>query len=82
MTKLEWRAADALRERGLLDVAQDIARGLHITLDELFSWRMRPAPEGRAKFYAYLWSLGWSYPAIGKLVRRDHSTIMAALRQP
>ena len=74
---------DELRRRGLLDVAEDIARGLHLTVEDMFSaLRMRPIPEARRSFYGYLWSLGWSYQAIGRLVGRDHTTVMAALRAP
>lgn len=71
---------DKLRERDLLTVAQDIARELHVTVEDMFSRsRERPHPEGRGRFYAYLFALGWSYPAIGRLVSRDHTSIISSL---
>lgn len=73
---------DELRKRGLYDVAEDIARESHLTVGDMFACRYAPGPEARRKFYAYLRALGWGYPMIGKLVGRDHSTVMAALRAP
>lgn len=36
--------------------------------------------EARRSLYRHLRSMGWSYPAIGKFIGRDHTTILAALR--
>lgn len=73
---------DELRKRGLYDVAEDIARGLHITVPEMLGGRKHPVVcEARRMFYRYLYALGWSYGMIGKLLGKDHSTVMYALRQ-
>lgn len=74
---------EELRARDLLDVATDIARELHLTVDEMFSpGREEPAPEARGRFCAYLHALGWSYPRIAKLVgKKDHATVMRAVQR-
>lgn len=74
------KLADKLRERDLYDQAAAIAACWHLTLRDMFESRTRPAPFARVAFYRYLRDLGWSYPRIGELVGRDHTTVIAACR--
>jgi len=69
-----------LRELDLYDHAEAIARCWCITVDDMFRSRRPPAPFAREAFYLHLRDLGWSYPRIGALVGRDHTTVMVACR--
>jgi len=69
-----------LRELDLYDHAEAIARCWHITLRDMLYSRSPPAPFAREALYRHLRELGWSYPRIGALVGRDHSTILTACR--
>jgi len=69
-----------LRELELYDHAEAIARCWHIPLRDMFHSRRPPAPFAREAFYAHLRELWWSYPRIGALVGRDHTTILTACR--
>jgi hypothetical protein len=73
---------DDLRQRDLLDVAEDIARSFHLTVDEMFRERCGIPAEARGAFYAYLWALGWSNALIGRVCKVDRKSIIAALRAP
>ncbi len=72
-----------LSSRDLLELAVTIARKFHIDVREMFArTKTKPGPEARAAFYAHLIHvLGWSYPRIGELVGRDHSTIQYAVKK-
>ena len=74
---------EALSQRDLLELAQVIARKFHIDVREMWARsKTKPGPAARAEFYAHLVDvLGWSYPRIGELVGRDHSTIMYAVKK-
>ena len=69
-----------LSARDLVDVAQDLAREACATLEEVFSRSRQPhLVRARRRFYQHLRNqLGWSYPAIGAFVGRDHTTILNA----
>jgi chromosomal replication initiation ATPase DnaA len=72
---------EELEQRDLLQGAQRIARSYRLSLAEMFSKsRTRPAPEARAAFYRELRELGWSYPRIGELVGKDHTSVLDAVR--
>jgi chromosomal replication initiation ATPase DnaA len=71
-----------LCDLGLDGVACVIAQRHALTLPEMFSRdKHEPLPQARAEFYAYMkFVRGWSYPKIGQLVGRDHTTIMNQAR--
>lgn len=74
--------AERLQQRDLLDVAASCAKDHHVPLDAMLGRsREMPLPIARGRFYAYLRALGWSYPAIGKLVGRDHTTVLSQVRR-
>jgi len=68
-----------LDERDLIGIAMMCAEQAGITnnsLEIMFSRTHKPRPvHARVLFYKYLRDQGWSYPAIGKFVGKDHSTI-------
>ena len=66
----------------LFDIARDIANANGMTLDEL------TAPERNASIvrvrvaaYLALRSAGASYPEIGAVMKRDHTTVLSAVRK-
>lgn len=71
-----------LEARDLLELARKCARESHVTLEEMLSNdRTSPATRARAAFYAALIAEDWNPHAIGRLVRRHHSTITYALER-
>lgn len=72
----------ALMKRNLNGLADRIAAEHNVTIDELLSdRRMRHFCAARAELWRTLYDRGWSYPAIGSLFNRDHTSIIAALRK-
>lgn len=73
---------ERLRARGLLPDVERIAREHHVTTSDLLG-RGRTAMVCRARkaLYADLRERGFSYPEIGWLVGRDHTTIMHAIKE-
>lgn len=72
---------DRVAAHGLAEVAQRIARQHGLTVAEMFSeGRAPPLPKARAAFYEHLRELGWSFPRIGALMGKDHTTILTAIR--
>jgi hypothetical protein len=65
-------------------VMRELEAWLHrqgVTLEELQSPGRRPFQvEARRHAARFLRAEGWSWPAIGDYLRRDHSTIMALVR--
>lgn len=80
MTSDDFRAR--LAARGLLADVEQIARERHVTIDEIAS-RGRAAHVARARHEAMrkVRSRGFSYPAIGELFDRDHTTVMSAVKR-
>ena len=77
----EFDVAQHLRERGLLDVARDIADAHHVTLDEILGRDRTPHHvRARVVFWAVLRARGLSYPAIGRMVGRDHTSVIATMK--
>jgi chromosomal replication initiation ATPase DnaA len=75
------RALMRVMERGLVNIATPIATAHHITLLELVGHeRSTHIVAARVEFWAKLREMGWSYPRIGDLVDRDHTSIMKTLR--
>jgi len=71
---------EELEARDLLELARKCARSAHVTLDEMLSKdRAFPATRARAAFYAALIEEGWNPHALGRLMRRHHSTVQYAL---
>ena len=71
---------DELGARDLLELAHKCARAAHTTLEEMLSGaRSSPATRARAAFYAALIEEGWNPHALGRLMRRHHSTVQYAL---
>lgn len=82
---LDERVAATLErigEAGLYDIATDIALAHGLSLLDMISSGSKPAPRARAVFYRRLYDrFGYSTTAIGKLIGKDHSTIVDALKQ-
>jgi hypothetical protein len=77
------RVADIIREletRDLLELARGVARNHYVTLEELVG-RTRRSPEAKARHE--LWYLLYeqipSFPKLGEIFGRDHSTILSAV---
>jgi len=67
--------------RDLVDVAGACAAAEGVTVERMFSReRWASLVRARRRFYCHLRELGWSLPAIGAFVGRDHVTILYALR--
>ncbi|SMC42776.1 dnaA protein helix-turn-helix [Fulvimarina manganoxydans] len=59
-----------------------IMRRRGITSDELFGpSRKRAIVEARADCYAFLQKKGWSLPRIGRMFRKDHTTILNGIQR-
>lgn len=78
MTLAELR--DNLEARGLLAAAEAIARDHHVTVDEMLG-RLRTPHVHRARvaFVFALKARGLSSTAIGRLVDRDHTSVLSML---
>lgn len=72
---------DALRMRGLLPVAREVAFEYGVTLAELVSRDRHKGPAGaRHALWARMYGTGtWSYPRIAALFGVDHTTVHAAV---
>jgi chromosomal replication initiation ATPase DnaA len=72
-----------LEERDLLLLAKQFAKAHSVTLEEMLGAdRCRPAAAARHEFWTHLYDQGhWSYPRIGALFGRDHSSISYAVRK-
>jgi chromosomal replication initiation ATPase DnaA len=69
-----------VRRKSAQALAEQVARRHGISVEELFARkRMRHLFVARAELYRLLRDQGWSLPAIGAFVGRDHSTVMMAL---
>lgn len=70
-----------IRARGFGGLLEETALRGHVTAEEIVG-RTRPAHvvAARRMFFAHLRDAGWSDVAIGKLMRRDHTTVRALLR--
>lgn len=78
----EQRIVAALSERGLSTMLEEVARSHHVTQGEVVGRTRRLTP---TKARHELWRRlrdehGFSYPEIGSLFDRDHTTIMAGIR--
>lgn len=75
--------ADRLRAAGLIGLAKDVAQRHHVDLYLLLgTTRLGYVCRARFAFWGLIrWTLGFSFPAIGRLVGRDHSTVMAGIRK-
>ena len=73
---------ERLTRRGLLGLLDEVCEELHVSRsDVLGPCRMRSITSARHHFWERLRDRGFSYPEIGHLVMRDHTTILAALRK-
>lgn len=72
-----------IKDSGLLQLAQRIAREGRVTVtDMLGRSKLRSVVRARHRFCAVVRSsLGLSYPEIGRLIGRDHTTVMNAVKQ-
>lgn len=83
MTSTEIRKLIAeLEVRDLLTRACSVAVGYHVTVPELLDTnRFRPAEHARAELWWTLFADGaWTYARLGKLFRRDRSTIQKGVQ--
>ena len=70
-----------LRERGYVPLARAIAEHHGVTLTEMLGTAKTPAPRmARQRMWYALRIFGWSYPRIGKLFGRAHTTILDGVR--
>ena len=71
-----------LRRRGLYEDARRVAKAHDITLEQMFSKRRHKGEAmARQAFWAELYARGtWSYPQIGALCARDHTTVMFGIK--
>ncbi len=66
---------------GVFDKLVELAKEHHVSLDDILSdSRSKSVMQARLACYAYLRGLGMSYPEIGKLMLRDHTTVLYALQ--
>jgi hypothetical protein len=64
-------------------LARQIADNHGVTVDDLVGKsRFHHLAVARHELYATLRQWGWSYPAIGRFVGRDHTTIISAIKVP
>lgn len=77
--------ADILADLARLDalwILDSIARRWRVTFDEVLGGaRDKRASAARHELFASLWGSGWTYSEIGRVLRRDHTTIMAGVRK-
>jgi chromosomal replication initiation ATPase DnaA len=68
--------------RDLTEVVSSVCTHHHVALDELFSSRRyEPLPAARADLAVAFRALGFSLPEIGRLLGRDHTSVMVMLRR-
>lgn len=71
---------EELHERGLFEEAQAICKPLGLRVDELRTGGTAQVYVGARRAMAKLLrGRGWSYPMIGDLLNRNHSTVMVLL---
>jgi chromosomal replication initiation ATPase DnaA len=67
--------------RGFQEVLQQVARETRVNAADILSRdRDRRVMRARRELYVRLRAEGYSYPAIGKMVGRDHTTVLAVVR--
>lgn len=72
-----------LKEMRIFDAIARLIRPRRVSIEDLIS-RNRHKNTAAARHEIMYWirtSLGWSYPEIGKLFERDHTTVMQAYRK-
>lgn len=73
---------DHLRACGLLHVACEIANEHGVTIEAMLGpARHKTVAAARHALMCNLRIRGYSYPEIGRLVGRDHTTVIAAVRK-
>lgn len=78
--KVEVIATD-LRLRGLLGLAERVARNHRVTLDEMLGPRHCPAfARARQELWSVVYDLLRSTTVVGEIFDRDHSTIIYGMR--
>lgn len=71
-----------LASRGLLGLVDHVAEAHHVTRgDVLGRGRTKRVAQARHAVMRALRDMGMSYPEIGRLLGRDHTTVLAALRK-
>jgi chromosomal replication initiation ATPase DnaA len=74
--------ANRLHERGLLADADRIAAEHHVTRDEILGvTRVAHVVRARDALIAHLRDKGFSYPGLGNILGRDHTTLIAAYQR-
>jgi len=65
-----------------MDILRDVCKSQGVTRDEIFSRnRNKKLVMARAVIYDRIRKeLGWSYPRIGKIFGRDHTTVLHGIR--
>jgi len=83
MTDISFEAfKQKCEKRGLVGTFTLVCRAHGIRLQDVFGrGRSKSLARARAECWAYTRRLGWSFPEIGNLWMRDHTTIMSATRK-
>lgn len=72
----------ALARMGLLDGLYQIAKKHRVLLEDVLDdVRSKTVTKARIACYLHLRALGMSYPEIGKVMLRDHTTVLHAVRR-
>jgi len=71
-----------LMERGLYEIAKEIALKEHVTVEEIGSMSaFSHIVRARLEFVTFLRDRGWSFEAIGTLLGRDRSSIFQMMKR-
>lgn len=80
--RVAFRLAERLRARGLYPLAETAAKKHHVLVGEMLGRGRSPSlVRARADLFVALRHLGMSYPEIGAMLDRDHTTVMAACKR-
>ena len=73
--------AELLDARGLLEHVKHVTKEHHVLLDEVLGReRTAQVAAARRECWIHMKELGFSYPEIGRIWNRDHSTVMKAIK--
>jgi chromosomal replication initiation ATPase DnaA len=68
-----------LVDAGFEHILDEAQQRFHISPEDIVASRAPPAPQARAFIYTAIKAKDWSYPRIGALFGKDHTTILDAV---
>lgn len=72
----------AIKRMGLLDKLESLSMEHHVPFEAVLSeGRAKQTMKARLACYQYLRSLDMSFPEIGRVMLRDHTTVLVALKR-